>query len=668
MSEDTMTIDRATTTFKRRSVLALGATTAGLVTATASGCSFFSTDPGSGGGDGGGGGGADTMESPMLTEKVDAGELPPLEERLPAEPLVVDVAEPGQYGGTWRALTLGPGDSASPDRIIGYEPGLRMDPMIQEAGPGVFTAVEVNEDGTVYTITLREGMKWSDGEPFTVDDILFAVNDVFADEELFATPPNWLSVDGEKAVGEKVDDLTLTITFPASTGLFEDELNRQMELINYPKHYAQDFLPATSEDLDAKVEEAGMEAWTDLWNDQIAGEGFWNNPDLPTIDAWNVVTPLGEGNAVVFERNPFYWKTDPDGRQLPYVDTLSFEVVSDPEVMTLKVTDGEVDMMYRHANTSANKPVYADSLEAADTRIVETTATSMNAMCVALNLAHKDPEKAKLYQNKDFRIGLSHAINREELITSVWQRQGEPWQWAPHAESPFYDEEFAKQYTEFDVDLANEHLDKAGLTEKDGDGFRTMPGGGTLTVTVDVPSAFSPEWPTAMSMITDMWKEVGIRGSVNTVDRTLFYDRKIAAANEHDAGVWGGDGGLAVEMVDPRWYMPFSDESVWATPWAAYYNSEGSDGEEPVPAAKEQIELMWQFAAEPDQAAREALFQQVLDIAKEEFWGIGIVTAPNPYWVVKNRLKNVLEGVPDTWVYRTPGHANPETWFISESE
>lgn len=653
-------------TIRRRSVLTMGAA-AGLVTATASGCSFFSTAPDSGGG-GSEGGGTDAMESPMLAEKVEAGELPPLEERLPAEPLVVEVAEAGIYGGTWRSLTLGPGDSASPDRIVGYEPGLRKSPNLDEIGPGVFTAVEANAEGTQYTITLRPGMKWSDGEPFTADDIVFAVEDVFGNTELFASPPSWLSSDGTKATAEKVDETTVTVTFAAPTGRFEDELNRNMELINYPMHYAKDFHPDHNDALDAKVEEAGMEVWTDLWNDQIANEGFWKNPELPTIDAWVVTAPLGEGGAVVFERNPYYWKTDPDGRQLPYIDSLSFEVVTDPEVMVLKVTDGEVDMMYRHANSSANKPVYADSLEAAGTQILDNTATSMNAMCVALNLAHKDPVKAALYQNKDFRIGLSHAINREELITSVWQRQGEPWQWAPSADSPFYDEEFAKQFTEFDVDLANQHLDKAGITAKDGDGMRTLPGGGTLTITLDVPAAMKPEWPTAAAMISEMWKAVGIRMSVNTIDRTLFYDRKIYSANEHDAGVWGGDGGLAVESIDPRWYMPYSDESVWATAWARYYATRGAEGGEPVAPAKEQIELMWQFAAEPDEAAREEIFRQVLAIAKQEFWGIGIVTEPAPYVVAKNRLKNLTGGVPDTWVYRTPAHTNPESWFISESE
>ena len=662
-----MTQPTPKTMFSRRRML--GSAAAVATAATATGCTFFSTDPEAGGSDSASSADLELKESAMLTERVDAGELPPLEERIPTDPLIVEAEALGTYGGTFRSVTIGPGDRTSVLRLLGYEPGLRRDPMLQESLPNVFTAVEASDDGTEYTVSLRSGMKWSDGEPFTADDVVFAFEDVYGDTELFPSPPGWLSVDGVKATAEKVDDVTVTVTFPKPTGLFVPGLDRNMDWPPfYPKHYAQDFLPAYNDDLDAKVEEAGMQAWPDMWNDQIAVEGVWKNPELPTLFGWICTTPLGEASSVVFERNPYYWKTDAEGRQLPYIDVLSFEVVADPEVITLKTTDGELDMMFRHANSSANKPVFADAAEAAGTRIIDTTATSMNSMCIGLNLAHKDPAKAELYRNKDFRIGLSHAINREEIITAVWQRQGEPWQWAPHADSVYYDEEFAKQYTEFDLDLANEHLDAAGLTERDSDGFRTMPDGSALTITLDVPTAIYPEWPAAASMISAMWAEAGIRMSVNSLDRTLFYDRKTAGANEHDAGVWSGDGGLAVEDVDPRWYLPFSDESVWATPWAAYYSSRGTGGQEPDPAALNQMELMWQHSETADEAERTTIFQQILDIAKEEFWGIGLSTAPNPFWVVKNRLQNVIAGIPDTWVYMTPGHSNPETWFITEGD
>jgi peptide/nickel transport system substrate-binding protein len=287
-------------------------------------------------------------------------------------------------------------------------------------------------------------------------------------------------------------------------------------------------------------------------------------------------------------------------------------------------------------------------------------------MCIELNLANKDAARRKLYQNKDFRIGLSHAINREELITGVWQRQGEPWQAAPTKDSIFYDEEFAKQYTEYDLELANTHLDRAGIAVRDGQGFRRLPNGDQLVVTLDVAAALSPEWQSAADIIKGMWKEVGIQLQVNTIDRTLFYDRKAAAANEHDAGTWFGPAGYVTEIQDPRCYLPYSDESIWATPWAQWFASRGKAGTEPLPAAKEQIEIYWKLTDTPDDKRREDLFRQVLAIAKDQFWIIGIGSYPPPFMVANNRLKNVASGIPETAVFNTPAHANPEMWFLDE--
>ena len=163
-----------------------------------------------------------------------------------------------------------------------------------------------------------------------------------------------------------------------------------------------------------------------------------------------------------------------------------------------------------------------------------------------------------------------------------------------------------------------------------------------------------------------MWKEVGIRLNVNTVDRTLFSERVNWEANETDACVWSGDGGMAVEIVEPRWYFPFSSQSFWATPWAKWFASNKVDGEKPVAAAVEQMELYWKLQETPDQKGREDLYRQIVAIAKEQFWAIGIGSAPAPYMVVSNRLKNVPNPIPDTPVYYTPAHGNPPSWFIQE--
>ncbi|NYE74313.1 ABC transporter substrate-binding protein [Microlunatus parietis] len=648
----------------RRNLLVRGGSAA-LVTATLSGCGFLSTEPERDGGDSNGGGSVDTSvkESPMLAERVEAGDLEPLAERLPKEPLVVEVAELGSYGGTWRSFTQGPGDTAAFQRIAGYEPLLRKDPMVTQNLPGVATAVEASDDATTFTIRLREGLRWSDGEPLTADDLMFVVQDVAGNPDLNPTPPKWLSQDGKLAQAEKVDDYTVKLTFAQPNGLFLDLATHYIDLVAAPKHYASRFHPKYNDKAEQEAKDAGFETWTDYYDGQV---NEWESVDCPVLNAWKVTTPLGEGNSVELERNPYYWKTDPEGRQLPYIDKLSYAVVMDPEVMVLKTTSGEVDLMYRHVNVPANKPVFAKSREESGYQISDLTPTSMNTMCVALNLANKNKDHRELYQNKDFRIGLSHAIDRQELITAVWQRQGEPWQAAPTKNSIYYDEEFAKQYTEFDVDTANEHLDKAGIAARDGDGFRTLPNGKNLTITLDVAQAMFSEWSAAAAIIKNMWKAVGIRLNVNAIDRTLFSERVGNEANETDACVWSGDGGAAVEIVEPRWYFPFSSQSFWATPWAEYFASDGASGEKPIDAALQQMELYWQLEKTPDQKAREDLYRQIIAIAKEQFWVIGIASAPAPYVVINNRLKNVQTPIPDTPVYYTPAHANPPTWFIQE--
>jgi peptide/nickel transport system substrate-binding protein len=333
--------------------------------------------------------------------------------------------------------------------------------------------------------------------------------------------------------------------------------------------------------------------------------------------------------------------------------------------MLLKGTNGELDFHARHFNSDANKPVLAEGREGGDYDFVTVQSTSMNRMIIALNLNHKDDELREIFQNKDFRIGLSHAIDRQDIIDTVYQRQGEPWQGAPHRESEFFDEEFAKQYTEYDVALANRHLDAAGLTELDGSGFRLLPSGGRLRFALDVTTLF-PEWANAADLVRQYWAEVGVDMQVNPIERTLFYERKDPAANEHDANVWAGDGGLKVEMLETRWWFPSGGEANYAQRWAEWYNGRGTgeNADEPPDYALRQMELAWQIPREADPEAQKQLFREILQIAKEQFYVIGIASAADGYGIVKNNLRNVVDGYPDSFLYLTPGPVNIPTWFF----
>jgi len=621
---------------------------------------------------------ADTMEAPMLAEMVAAGELPPLEERIPANPKVVEPTDNiGQYGGTWHMGLRGGQDNALLARTIAYEHLVRWTPDWTDVEANVAESFEANADATVFTFKLRDGMKWSDGEPFTVDDVIFWYEDILVNEDYLAVHPvpEWLLAGGEPPVVEKVDDTTFTVTFAAPNGLFIQRLATPSgdDFTRWPKHYASQFHPKyNTENLDDLIAEADATDWVNLMDLKAGGilgtpyDARWQNSELPTLKPWRLTTAYGEGTSqVVAERNPYYFKVDPEGHQLPYIDKVVYEIGEDVQVLVLKALNGEIDSQDRHIATLDNKAVFVDNAEAGEYGFYETVPSSMNTQVIALNLNHKDPVKREIYQNKDFRIGLSYAINRQEVIDTVYVGQGEPWQLAPRDTSPFYNEELAKQYTEYDVDKANEHLDAAGYTERDADGFRLGPDGNRISVLVDV-QAISQNWIDSLELIKGYWEAVGIQMDLNVMDRSLMYTRK--DSNEQDAVTWGGDGGLDV-VLEPRWYFPYSTESLFAEAWKEWYINPSGVGsltqpEEPPEGPKRQMELYDQLKATGDPAEQQALMEEILSIAKDEFYAIGISLPAPGYGIVKNDFHNVPASMPGAWLYPNPAPTNPEQYYI----
>jgi peptide/nickel transport system substrate-binding protein len=616
-------------------------------------------------------------EAPMLAERVTQGLLPPVDERLPKNPLVVPPVERvGAYGGTWRSGLRGGQDSAWLTRTLNYENLVRWDPEWKEVVPNVVESFEINDDGTEYTFKLREGLKWSDGEPYTADDIIFWWEDVVNVKEIApGGPPNWMKTGPDREVGavEKIDDYTVVFKFKQPNGMLLQNLATPNApgATTHPKHYLQQFHQKyNTTNLDQLITDNKATDWGNLF--QLKGasipntpyEARWQNAELPTMHGWMFTTAYGEGaTQVVAERNPYYFKVDTEGNQLPYIDKLQYEVGDDVEVLVLKALNGEIDMTMRHVNTLANKAVFTDNMQMGDYRFFEAVPSGMNTAIVALNLTHQDPVKREIFRNKDFRIGLSHAINRQEIIDLVYIGEGEPWQAAPRRESEFFNETLAKQYTEYDVAKANEYLDKAGYAQRDANGIRLGPDSKPISFAIEINSN-ATERVDVLNEIVKYWQAVGIDAQVKSEDRALMYTRK--NANEHDAVVWGGDGGLDVTL-EPRWYFPYSDESNFAQAWTAWYNPSAlpqTKAEEPPAEAKQQQELYEQLRATADPAQQAEYMKQILEIAAEQFYVIGISLEPTGYGIAKNNFRNVPESMPSAWLYPSPAPYNPAQFFI----
>ncbi len=607
-------------------------------------------------------------EAPKVAEMVSAGNLPAVAERLPKKPMVLEPIESvGKYGGTWNTALKGTSDTAWLVRTIGYENLVRWRPDVknftaEEVIPNIADSVDMNDEGSEYTFHLREGMKWSDGKPFTADDIMFWYEDVFSNEELTPAVPSWLTAAGKPVTVQRVDDLTVVFRFAGPNGLFLSRLATPPgdAPTAFPRHYMQQFHKKYNPQVEQQAKKAQMEGWTDLFASKVSP---WENPEKPTLNAWKLTKAVGDATQqLTAERNPYYWKVDTEGNQLPYIDTISYRVTDDVEVMVLQALNGEIDMMDRHINALANKPVFFDNQEKGNYHFTNEIPASMNQMMFALNLTVRDKNKRQVFNDKNFRIGLSHAINRQEIIDAAYQSQGEPFQGAPRPESPFFNEQLAKQYTEYDVALANQFLDKV-LPEKNDQGMRLGPDGKPFVFQVETAAApTASQEGAALELMQGYFKAVGIDMRVKPLERSLFYERK--DSNQSDATTWSGDGGLDV-ILEPRWYFPFSTESNFAIPWAIWFNNPKADGAiKPPAAAKKQMELYRQLMDAPSAEERADLMKQILQIAQEEFWVMGLALPTEGYGIVKNNFHNVPEDVVSAYLSLTPAQTNPSQYWI----
>jgi peptide/nickel transport system substrate-binding protein len=603
-------------------------------------------------------------EAPSLTEQVNAGTIPPLAERLPAQPVVVDPVERvGVYGGTWRMGLVGGADTQLLNRTIGYEPLLRWDLAWEKIIPNLATAVEVSDDATTYTFTLREGVKWNDGTPFTADDIAFYVNDVRANVDLGGgggTNP---------ATSEVIDAQTIRISFEKPNGLFLTEIAGPSgdTWTAFPKHYLQQFHATyNTTNLDELVAQEGASGWAELFQrkgSQVPGTPInarWSNLDLPTIYGWQLTEPYGDGTRVTAVRNPYYWKIDSAGNQLPYIDGISYNVLQDAQVLLLQAANGEVDMQFRSISTSVNKPVLADAQATGNFHFFETISSYANTNCIHLNLCHKDPVKREIFANKDFRIGLSHAINRQEIIDILYVGQTEAWQNAPHRDTEFFNEQLATQYLAYDPDLAKETIAKV-LPERDGEGFFLDSTGKRLTFTMDVVPGENTD---ITNLVVNHWRAIGIDVAANVMDRSLFEERRVV--NDHDATVFYAAGGIDV-IENPPQFLPIATRADYAQPWVVWYTKPTSPDvtpEEPPEIVQQQMTMYDELRATADRPTQVGLMNEIIQIAADQFYNIGICLPPLGYGIQKNNFFNVPPVIFDSFTWLSPAPANPCQFFI----
>ncbi|MCP4642365.1 MAG: ABC transporter substrate-binding protein [bacterium] len=597
-------------------------------------------------------------ESPLFAERVAAGELPPVADRLPEDPLVIVPPEQcGPYGSTWARYATSVGDVSVFQARLAYEGLVRWDAMGREIIPNIAKRWEVSEDGRSFTFWLRRGIRWSDGEPFTADDIMFWYDDVVCNDEFTPVKPMQLQPGDDLAEIEKVDDYTIRVTFSEPNGLFMQQMasGYSYVMVTFAEHYFKQFHPGyvPEEELLEQAQAEGLNRWRALWD---ARAKYHTNRDMPHLWAWGVETPA-PAQPVVFARNPYYWKVDPEGNQLPYIDEMTFDIY-DPELINLKAIEGAIGMQLRHIQFE-KYPLLKSKQTSGGYRVLEWPNGGSGTLNLGLNLNHPEPVMHDVINDDRFRKALSHAINRQELNNVGYYGLGAPSQCCPPPTSKFYVPEYETAYTEFDPDEANRLLDEIGLDKRDGSGVRLRPDGQPIHIFIDVPNMLGNIQ--LLELVASHWTNVGVKTDVKILARELFYMRKDGAM--HDCAVWWF-ADEQVPTIDPRWFLPFSTESLQGVGYARWFMSFGESGIEPSGDILKCIQLYRKIMNTPDEDEQIRLFKEIIEYNRKNLWVIALVGRVPAPGIVQNDFRNVPDKAISGWIFRTPGNAAPECFAI----
>ena len=593
----------------------------------------------------------------------DGMDLPAVEDRMPvaSDIMVETMDEIGQYTSTF---TQAQGSSNWTTGKMTEEALFRFktDGTVE---PNVAKGYDVNEDATVWTIYLREGMKWSDGVDFTAEDCRFFYEEIllsgFSGKSVWGAVKATNPATGEEEVAkiEVLDAYTFTMTFCASKPAFLEELAINGKWFFAPKHWMTQLMYTYIGEEKALALAYEMGGYTDLATfDQIISYYYWLVPGRPTLRAWQLTGSFAD-DVFTMERNPYYWKVDAEGKQLPYIDSLVFMRYQDDSQPLLWCLDGSIDVYSASwSNIVELKEAEADGR--VKVNMWNNTAWAGNA--IQLNQSTKDDNERALFQNINFRHALSVAVNREDICELVDDGFSTPSQSAPQEGQQGYDEEWVNKWTEYDPELAKSLLAECGLTlGSDGTWYYAD---GTQVV---IHMIYQDEaYATFAELLVKYFSEVGLTVYQNLYDRS--YIETLTDANEYELMINPNEKLATVNIgLRPDYLVPTRAYPPWAGAFGAWYDtSDGDDGMEPTEEVKALLALYDQFKQSTDAAEREELCLQMLNMHKENVWEIGYTSPVQTLFVTNAKLHNFPETSIFCDEFRDLGIAHPDTWWIAE--
>jgi ABC-type transport system substrate-binding protein len=612
-------------------------------------------------------------EAPMLAELVKAGKLPPVQERIGQDPLVIKpLKEIGKYGGTWRRGFVGPNDTVNGIRAVQNDKLLYFDFTGTQIVPNIARAWEVSADGRTTTLMLRRGMKWSDGQPFTADDFIFWYQDVYLNKDLTPAPSLFMQINAKPVAMEKVDTYTVVWKAPDPYFLVPNAFAwgsighhaRYGRLAGggfAPTHYMKQFHPkyTPQDQLDKMAKDLQFDSWVTLFKGMNDSS---RNVDLPVVTPWKTTTPITTPTWTL-ERNPYSVFVDTEGNQLPYIDKCVMSLGENLEVINLRAIAGEFDEQARHIDIG-KLPVLLENQQKGGYTIHLDPDVQGSDVGLYVNQSYDgDAEIAKWLRNRDFRIALSQGIDRDQInetfvLGTATVGSAAPGEQTLYSPGP----EFRTLHSTLDVKKANEMLDKIGLEKKDAEGYRLRTDGqGRLRLEVITYLGFL-QFTQILEMVREQWKKIGIEATIKELERSL--QQKRTTNNENQIVVetqWGGD-----DMFGNAMFFPQNGDSDLGPLYGQWFISGGSKGKEPPPEIKTVMEKYRAAFGLPEKdriAAGKEIWKLVLD----QVWTICVVggsPASQGVRLVKNNLVNDADRQWNSALSDNPMIAHPETYFF----
>lgn len=623
-------------------------------------------------------------EAPMLADLVQAGTLPAVEDRLPVEADVfvdtTDAAgntlEIGTYGGVINLGPTGGGWGISRqvlESIIRYNSD-------GTYYPNVIKSYEHNDDYTVWTFKLREGMKWSDGEAFTADDVTFWYYMCHLTD--FDTKKSWAAlketVNDEDAWAtlEKVDDYTVTWTFVNPKFPADFIENGDFKWCWAPAHYLQDLIPDSIYVENPYWEKTGLSDEQVLANAMAKGIDasdvsslgkavsyyWWNEDGIPTLNSYTLSTKEGnnskDAQLCILERNPYFWKVDANGQQLPYCDEIHYNATSEDGQDQLMFRSGEIDIVEVPMEDIAS--LLNDLGDKAYLRT--RTSADWGSHLITFNYTCTDKNYADLFANIKFRQAISICVDRNEISGLLSEGFLEPGQCAPQEGNFGYDEEWMNKWTEYDVEGAKNLLEECGLV-MGSDGFYDFADGSDfiLTLLTYVDSGAAANFP----VFEQYFNAVGIKCATKDMTVEAF---DIQIDNNDWYAVLGPHtsiGGLSMRSrVAP--FVPVAQAAEWYGEYGTYYGTNGAQGVKPEGDMAKLVEIYEKWNSTPDSAERDQYNLEIYNIHKENLWTIAYLKSSGTYSLVSSKIHNFPDNLVHDDLYQYANIIHYWTLFKTE--